>query len=56
MVPPDIHRANQDIRINVGFPLVLWPPMLRLTNDGNGQLYPRAPANIDNIGREIRVG
>ena len=53
MVPPDIRHAYQDVRINVGFPLVLWPPVLLLANDENGKLYPRAPTNVDNIGCEI---
>ena len=56
MVTPDIRHAHQDVRINLGFPLASWPPVLLLTNDENGQLYPRAPTNVDNIGREIRVG
>ena len=53
MVPSDIHYANQDVRINLGFPLVLWSPILCLAKDENGQLYPRAPANVDNIRTEI---
>ena len=52
MVPPDIRHAYQDVRINVGFPVVSWPPVLVLVNDDNGNLCPRTPSNVDNIGSE----
>ena len=35
MAPSDIRYANQDVRINLGFPIVQWPPILCLAKDEN---------------------